>query len=72
MRTFLIDSYLINETDRAIGVRLKRSDDVWLPGFVYFPKSQCEVINKGSKYKVSIPEWLLNDKISYGYSIVTY
>lgn len=72
MKLFLIDSYLVKETDKAIGVRLKRSDGVWLPEFVYFPKSQCEVINKGFKYKVMIPEWLYNNKVSYGYSIVTH
>jgi hypothetical protein len=71
MKQFLIDAYLVNETDKAIGVRVKRSDGVWIPGFVYFPKSQCEVINKGSKYKVTIPEWLYNKKVSYCYSIVT-
>ena len=72
MKTFFIQPDLIHETSNAIGVRVKRSDGVWLPSFVYFPKSQCELINRGSNYKVSIPEWLYKKKISYGYSIVTY
>lgn len=60
----------VTETDKAIGLTIKRKDNIQLPNKVYFPKSQCK-LTKGYIWTISIPKWLWDTKLPYGEQIVT-
>lgn len=69
-RTYRIARGLIKETEKAIGVRVKRIDGVLLPTLVYFPKSQCVIVkNLDGSYTITIPLWLLKAKLPNGEQI---
>lgn len=39
-RTYRIRRDLVRETEKAVGLRIKRIDGILLPTLIYFPKSQ--------------------------------
>jgi hypothetical protein len=72
-KTFRISSDLYDETSKAFGLTIKRSDGVWLPKKEYFPKSQCNYTQSlDGTLTINIPGWLLDKKLLFGYSIVEY
>lgn len=69
-RTYRIRRDLVRETEKAVGIRIKRIDGVLLPTVVYFPKSQCVIVkNFDNSYTVTIPLWLLKKKLPNGEQI---
>ena len=69
-RTYWIRRELVRETEKAVGLRIKRIDGVLLPTIVYFPKSQCTIVkNLDGSYTVTIPLWLLKTKLPNGEQI---
>lgn len=69
-RTYRIRRGLVIETERAVGLRIKRIDGVLLPALIYFPKSQCVIVrNLDDSYTVTIPSWLLKTKLPNGEQI---
>lgn len=69
-RTYRIRRDLVRETEKAVGLRIKRIDGILLPTLIYFPKSQCVVVkNLDGSYTVTIPSWLLKTKLPNGKQI---
>jgi hypothetical protein len=70
-KRFIIHKDWYIETDKAFGLFPKRSDGVVLHKPEYFPKSQINPKVRSDKYlEVSIPDWLFNKKLIYGYTIM--
>lgn len=67
-KKYYIHNY--QETDKAYGLYIKRSDGVQLYKPEWFAKSVVNTISKSnSQLVIEIPIWLLKKKLSYGFYI---
>ena len=69
-KSFTIDHDNIQFTDKAVGLKIKRSDGVWMPKPIWIPLSSVNVEKEGNFYKVVIPEYWIKRKVPDGYRIV--
>ena len=62
-----------SSSGKAIGLKVCRSDGVWLSGYVWFPLSQCVVKDNGNSITtIYIPTWLVNSKLGLTNKIIEY
>ena len=70
LRKFIVPYEYYKFTNRALGLVVKRSDGVIVPGLTYFPISQIKVSDPvNGRIVVEIPDWLLKEKLISGFKI---
>lgn len=70
MIKYLVDKYDWKESDKAIGVMIKRISDGTEIEIAWFPKSTVEYYAYyDGRLKIRIPKWLLDKKLEDGYDL---
>lgn len=70
MIKYLIDKYDWKETNKSIGIKVKRVEDGKEIEVAWFPKSMVEYYTYyDGRLKIRIPQWLLDKKLEDGYDL---
>ena len=70
MKSFLIATDEIKYSSKAISLPIGRNGNYPVVERCWFPLSEIDVYERNLFVEIHIPEWLLNQKCSDGYSII--